>query len=106
MLRLDLTTEPRWLDLGHGVRLRVAPLTTALMVAAREGSTAANGASRLNGLRIGWSSGPYGVVVATAQTTNDLTGPSSKFKDTVVGGNAGFGPVKLTLAGRCFVGEA
>ena len=29
------TAEPRWLDLGHGVRLRVAPLTTALMVAAR-----------------------------------------------------------------------
>ena len=35
MLRLDLTAEPSWLDLGHGVRLRVAPLTTALMVAAR-----------------------------------------------------------------------
>jgi hypothetical protein len=35
MLRLDLTSEPRWLDLGHGVRLRVAPLTTALMVSAR-----------------------------------------------------------------------
>ena len=35
MLRLDLTSEPRWLDLGHGVRLRLAPLTTALMVAAR-----------------------------------------------------------------------
>ena len=35
MLRLDLTAEPRWLDLRHGVRLRVAPLTTALMVAAR-----------------------------------------------------------------------
>jgi hypothetical protein len=35
MLRLDLTAEPRWLDLGHGVRLHVAPLTTALMVAAR-----------------------------------------------------------------------
>jgi hypothetical protein len=35
MLRLDLTAEPRWLDLGHGVRLRVAPLTTALMVASR-----------------------------------------------------------------------
>ena len=35
MLRLDLTSEQRWLDLGHGVRLRVAPLTTALMVAAR-----------------------------------------------------------------------
>ncbi len=35
MLRLDLVAEPRWLDLGHGVRLRVAPLTTALMVASR-----------------------------------------------------------------------
>jgi hypothetical protein len=35
MLRLDLTAEPRWLDLGHGVRLHAATLTTALMVAAR-----------------------------------------------------------------------
>jgi hypothetical protein len=35
MLRLDLTAEPRWLDLGYGVRLRAAPLTTALMVASR-----------------------------------------------------------------------
>ena len=35
MLKLDLTAEPRWLDLGHGVRLCTAPLTTALMVAAR-----------------------------------------------------------------------
>ena len=39
MLRLDLTSEPRWLDLGHGVRLRTAPLTTALMVAARSDPT-------------------------------------------------------------------
>ena len=35
MLRLNLSNEPRWLDLGHGVRLLVAPLTTALMLAAR-----------------------------------------------------------------------
>jgi len=35
MLRLDLTAEPRWLDLGYGVQLRAAPLTTALMVASR-----------------------------------------------------------------------
>jgi hypothetical protein len=35
MIRLDLSREPRWLDLGHGVRLRVAPLTTSLMAAAR-----------------------------------------------------------------------
>ena len=35
MLRLDLSNAPAWRDLGHGVRLRLAPLTTALMVAAR-----------------------------------------------------------------------
>jgi hypothetical protein len=35
VLRLDLAAGPRWLDLGHGVQLQVAPLTTALMVAAR-----------------------------------------------------------------------
>lgn len=35
MLRLNLSTEPRWLDLGHGVRLLVEPLTTAVMLAAR-----------------------------------------------------------------------
>ena len=35
MLRLNLAREPYWLDLGRGVRVRVDPLTTALMVAAR-----------------------------------------------------------------------
>ena len=35
MLRLNLSTEPRWLDLGHGVRLLVEPLTTSIMLAAR-----------------------------------------------------------------------
>lgn len=35
MLRLNLSTEPRWLDLDHGVRLLVEPLTTAIMLAAR-----------------------------------------------------------------------
>lgn len=35
MLRLNLTHEPRWLDLGHGVQLFVEPLTTAIMLAAR-----------------------------------------------------------------------
>ncbi len=54
MLRLNLSTEPQWLDLGHGVRLLVEPLTTAVMLAARsdpailaatenlQGSTSAN----------------------------------------------------------------
>ena len=35
MLRLNLSNEPRWLDLGHGVRLLVDPLSTAIMLAAR-----------------------------------------------------------------------
>ena len=35
MLKLDLSNEPVWLDLGHGVRVQRRPLTTALMVAAR-----------------------------------------------------------------------
>ena len=35
MLKLDLSNEPKWLDLGHGVRVQLRPLTTALMVAAR-----------------------------------------------------------------------
>lgn len=35
MLRLNLANEPSWLDLGHGVRLLVEPLSTAVMMAAR-----------------------------------------------------------------------
>lgn len=35
MLRLNLTHEAHWLDLGHGVEILVAPMTTALMMAAR-----------------------------------------------------------------------
>jgi len=35
MLKLDLSNEPAWLDLGHGVKVHLRPLTTALMVAAR-----------------------------------------------------------------------
>ena len=35
MIRINLSSEPQWLDLGHGVRLRLLPLTTALMVATR-----------------------------------------------------------------------
>lgn len=35
MLRLNLAREAQWLDLAMGVRLRVDPLSTAIMVAAR-----------------------------------------------------------------------
>ena len=35
MIRLNLTASPSWLTLATGLRLNVAPLTTALMVSAR-----------------------------------------------------------------------
>ena len=35
MIRINLSPAPQWLDLGHGVRLQLLPLTTALMVATR-----------------------------------------------------------------------
>ncbi len=35
MLTLDLSNAPQWCDLVPGVRVRLRPLTTALMVAAR-----------------------------------------------------------------------
>jgi hypothetical protein len=35
MLRLNLKSAPEWLDLGHGVRILVEPLSTAIMMAAR-----------------------------------------------------------------------
>jgi len=36
MLRLNLAYEAHWVDLGHGVEILVAPMTTALMMAARK----------------------------------------------------------------------
>ncbi|MBL8353076.1 MAG: porin [Burkholderiaceae bacterium] len=77
-------------------------LQGGLMVAAGEGGSAAGGAHKLSGARLGWSSGAYGVVAATSRTTNDITGPSNKFTDTVVGGNAEFGSLKLAAAWRQF----
>ncbi|TCO67882.1 hypothetical protein EV655_1392 [Rhodovulum euryhalinum] len=35
MIRLNLSNRPEWLDLLPGLRIKLAPLTTALMVAAR-----------------------------------------------------------------------
>jgi len=39
MIRLDIASEPRWLDLGYGVRVKAAPLTSAILIAAREDPT-------------------------------------------------------------------
>ena len=41
MIRLDLKREPYWLDLAPGVRIRVRPCTTALVMAARASMTTA-----------------------------------------------------------------
>ena len=38
MIRINLSPEPQWCELGHGVRLQLLPLTTALMVATRSDS--------------------------------------------------------------------
>ena len=35
MIRINLSPEPQWLNLGYDVRLQLVPLTTALMVATR-----------------------------------------------------------------------
>jgi hypothetical protein len=42
MLTLDLTNTPFWCDLVPGVRVKLRPLTTALMVAARSDPAIAN----------------------------------------------------------------
>ena len=36
MIRLDLASEPRWYDLGHGVRVLAAPMTSAMLLSARD----------------------------------------------------------------------
>lgn len=35
MLRLNLSNKERWLDLGHGVKVKVLPMTTPLMLNAQ-----------------------------------------------------------------------
>ena len=39
MIRLNLTNEPSWLDLAPGLRLRLAPCSSAVMMAARADAT-------------------------------------------------------------------
>ncbi|MDO5704263.1 MAG: hypothetical protein Q4G49_04205 [Paracoccus sp. (in: a-proteobacteria)] len=39
MIRLNLSAEPRWIDLLPGLRLQTAPVTTAIMASARADSS-------------------------------------------------------------------
>lgn len=41
MLKLDLKTEPYWLDLPGGIKIKVRPITTAIMNAAQTNSRVA-----------------------------------------------------------------
>jgi hypothetical protein len=35
MLRLNLSRDPKWIDLGHGVRVLTLPLTSAILISLR-----------------------------------------------------------------------
>ena len=43
MLKLNLKREPYWLDLVQGVRIKVKPATTALVMAARHAAALIDG---------------------------------------------------------------
>lgn len=45
MLKLNLKREPCWLDLAHGVRVKVKPASTALVMAARHAASRIEGDS-------------------------------------------------------------
>ena len=42
MIRLNLSAEPRWVDLLPGLRVKVAPVTTAVMASARSDASLDN----------------------------------------------------------------
>jgi hypothetical protein len=46
MLTLDLPTGPCWIDLPHGVRVEIRPVTTAVMAAAQAAASRRLGAAR------------------------------------------------------------
>jgi predicted porin len=73
----------------------------ALMVAAGEGGTAANGQHKVVGGRLGFTHPRFGVTVAHDRVENDLTVLGSH-TDTVAGGHLSLPFMRLTLATRQF----
>lgn len=67
MIRLDLSSTPKWLDLDHGLRLLVLPVTTAIMVAARNDP-------RVEALPDGASKEEQALVMAKAVARRVVTG--------------------------------
>jgi predicted porin len=76
-------------------------LEGGLMVAAGEGGAVASGQAKVIGLRLGWTTTGFGLTAATTSSENSQTG-GAKFKDTVVGAQAEWSPVKLAAAWRRF----
>ena len=73
-----------------------------VMLAAREGGTAAAGQDKVVGARLGWANSKLGVSAAYTATTNDLT-VLSKFKDLAVGASAELGEgIRLSAGWRRF----
>jgi hypothetical protein len=77
MLRLKLASEPEWLDLGHGVRVRVLPCTSGVMAAARGNAAVealvATGASEAE-LALALAKGMAGVAILDWEGVGDADG--------------------------------
>lgn len=78
---------------------RLGGLEGSLMVAAREGGTAAQGAANVLGGVLGYRGQGWGLAVATTSTQNTLT-TDGRFRDSSVGGSYRAGPVTVTAAVR------
>jgi hypothetical protein len=46
MLRLNLSRDPKWVDLGHGVRVLALPLTSAILLSLRGDASLEGGENR------------------------------------------------------------
>lgn len=74
-----------------------------LLLAAREGGTAANGQHKVAGLRLGYVAGAVNVSAAYTRSENDLTAAAGgAFKDAALGGSYNFGPARVALVARRF----
>jgi pimeloyl-ACP methyl ester carboxylesterase len=77
MLRLNLSSGPEWLDLGHGVRVQVTPCTSAIMAAARGNDAVealvAAGASETE-LALGLAKAMAGIAILDWEGVGDADG--------------------------------
>lgn len=80
-----------------------AGLQGEVMLAKREGGTAAGGQHDLRGARLGWANKAFELSGAVTVSSNDLTtATGTDFKDVVLGGRADLGVVRASLAVRRF----